>query len=179
MIIILLRLLLMLILIIALIIVNVDILWWYNKAQLMLNVHLLYLLWKIYTWLILHLCKINGMWNKWNEMAVTCMCINVVCGAYLMWEIVCHWFIWRNVDCRLSSWYFYFYVCVCVCVCVEITYPQFMAYVITNSSSPFTVLTNPNGLCQKEYTCKTIQCTLWLKRMKILLIVWYLTFAWK
>lgn len=54
---------------------------------------------------------------------------------------------------------------ICVCVCVEITYPQFMAYVINNSSS-FTVLTNANGLCHKEYICKTVQCTLWLKRMK-------------
>jgi hypothetical protein len=51
-------------------------------------------------------------------------------------------------------------------VYVDITYPQFMAYVITNSVSPFTVLTNANDLCQKECTCETVQCTLWLKRMK-------------
>lgn len=53
-----------------------------------------------------------------------------------------------------------------MCVYVEITYSQFMAYVITNSLSPFTVLTNANGLCQKEYICKNVHCTLWLKRMK-------------
>lgn len=51
-----------------------------------------------------------------------------------------------------------------VCVYIEITYPQFMAYVMTISLSPFTVLAN--GLCQKEYVCKTIQYTLLLKRMK-------------
>jgi hypothetical protein len=53
-----------------------------------------------------------------------------------------------------------------VCVYIEITYPQFMAYVMTISLSPFTVLTNSNGLCQKEYVCKTVQYTLLLKRMK-------------
>jgi len=53
-----------------------------------------------------------------------------------------------------------------MCVYVEITYPQFMAYVITNSLSPFTVLTNAYDLCQKEYICTTVQCALWLKRMK-------------
>jgi len=53
-----------------------------------------------------------------------------------------------------------------MCVYVESTYPQFMAYVITDSLSPFTVLNNANGLCQKEYICKTVQCTLWLKTMK-------------
>jgi len=157
----------MLILIITLITVNVDILWHYNEAQLMLNVHLLYLLCKIYTWLIPHLYKINGMWNKWNEVAVTCMCINVVCGTYLMWEIISHWFnmekCWLQVIIMVLL---FLCVCVCVCVCEEITYPQFMAYVITNSLSPFTVMTNANVLCQKEYVCKTVKCTQWLKRMK-------------
>jgi hypothetical protein len=59
-------LLLILTLIIVLLIVNVAILWHYNEAQLMLNVHLLHILCSLYPWLVPHLYKINGM--QINEM---------------------------------------------------------------------------------------------------------------
>jgi len=36
----------------------------------MLNVHFLYLLCSMYTWLVPHLYMINGMWNKWNETRI-------------------------------------------------------------------------------------------------------------
>jgi hypothetical protein len=45
---------------------------------------------------------------------------------------------------------YYHGIFIFICVNVDTTHPQFMAYVMTNSLSSFTVLTNANGLCQKR-----------------------------
>jgi hypothetical protein len=77
----------MLILIIVLTIINVAILWHYNKAQPMLSTVALFIC-QIYTWLVPHLYKINGMWNemKWNEMKWTEMQWNEM-EVRLLWQM--------------------------------------------------------------------------------------------